>query len=485
MRIFKGLENIHAVIDRHNNEWRRENGEPEVPEYTPNEAVRRNWEKTMHGGTGGKNPERFKEGLNKSKPETETSEDLQNEAPEVEIVEVIKQEGVQHSWLYNEVEKAVRAAVADDRKHTKVIAIFVPVIQNAKEFEEIPVDESVTLPPVEEEIPVEDDTMPFEIVVEEGSEPEEITEVTAEVEEIPEEIAEEIVEEVSEQIPDSPDEPEEPEENQDELSEVPQDLPDSSLEEQPEENSGTFDLIPESQEHPDEELAEAFNTMEEKLAETSEPEPAPAVEELTPVEEEITEETQEEQEPQDLPDDTPDETQGENTEDPFRNEEEFTADAELDAEFTAGENEQDNMADDLGGVSGLDGAEEIQETSVEEAEEIEENNDEISTGEPMTFDEFPVIKEDENENSNGNDDSPVEEFLEEVKPETDGVSGEEINKKTIEPNPLEPPSIDDFEDDEVFEEPLETMLDETPSDLADFNDGEFTDEIENKDIKIE
>ncbi len=425
MRIFKGLENIHAVIDRHNNEWRRENGEPEIPEYTPNEAARKRWEKTMNGGTGGRNPKRFLEGTKK-----EVREDTAGEGPEVEIVEAIKQEGVQHSWLYNEVEKAVRAAVADDRKHTKVIAIFVPVIQNAKEFEEIPVDESVTLPPVEEEIPVEDDTMPFEIVVEEGSVPEEFTEITAEAEEIPEEITEKIVEEVSEQNSDALNELDAPE--------MPEEAP---QEKQPAENSAGFDLIPESQEHPDEELVEAFNTMEEKLAES----PEPAVEELTSVEEEITEQA-------------PGDNQGGLMEDSFRN--------------TAEENA---MADDFGGLPVLDGSEEVQEAPVEE----------IENGEAMSFDEFPVIKEESSENSNENDEADVEDFIEEVKPEAKDEAGKKINtKKTPELNPFEPPAIDDFEDDEVFEEPLE-MLDETPSDFTDFDDGEINDEIDNKDIKIE
>ncbi|MBR2207984.1 MAG: hypothetical protein IJ859_04150 [Synergistaceae bacterium] len=166
MRIFKGLENIHAVIDRHDNEWRREQGEPEIPEYTPNEAARRRWEKTLRDGDGGLESGRFKKGLSK-KTNKDPKEGNESNSPEVEIVEVIKQEGVQHSWLYNEVEKAVKAAVAGDKKHTKVIAIFVPVIQNAKEFEELPADDSVTLPPVEEEIPQEDDTMPFDITVDE------------------------------------------------------------------------------------------------------------------------------------------------------------------------------------------------------------------------------------------------------------------------------------------------------------------------------
>ena len=128
-------------------------------------AARRRWEKTLRNGKGKLDADRF---LNKAKKEADP-EELGNESndPEVEIVEVIKQEGVQHSWLYNEVEKAVKAAVAGDKKHTKVIAIFVPVIQNAKEFEELPADDSVTLPPVEEEIPQEDDTMPFDITVDE------------------------------------------------------------------------------------------------------------------------------------------------------------------------------------------------------------------------------------------------------------------------------------------------------------------------------
>ena len=52
MRIFKGLENIHAVINKHENEWRVEHGEPEIPEYTPNEEIRRRWAKITEKGKG-------------------------------------------------------------------------------------------------------------------------------------------------------------------------------------------------------------------------------------------------------------------------------------------------------------------------------------------------------------------------------------------------------------------------------------------------
>lgn len=359
MRIFKGLENIHAVIDRHDNEWRRENGEPEVPEYTPDEAVRRNWEKTIKGGSGKLSGDRF---LNASKKKS--SDDNQGQDPEVEIIEAIKQDGVQHSWLYNEVEKAVRAAVAGDRKHTKIIAVFVPVIQNSKEFEEFPADESVTLPPVQEEIPVEDDTMPFEVVVDEDNTPQE-----------PEEIIEEV--------------------------------------------STGFDLIPESQEHPDEELAEAFNAMEEKLSETPEPE------ELTVVEEEQQQ--------------TADE--GETADSSFRGAEEPDA--------------------------------ELQDVSEENGENFSgEFNETPENGEAMTFDEFPVLKND--------NEAPVEveDFIEEVKE----VKSETNSEPEPEHDYIEPPAIEDFEDDEVFEEPLE-MLDENENENLELEEIEFNENSKN--IRIE
>ncbi|MBR0251740.1 MAG: hypothetical protein IJQ57_00160, partial [Synergistaceae bacterium] len=89
--------------------------------------------------------------------------------------------------------KAINDA-ADD-KNIKVVAVFVPVIQNSKEFEDLPVDRIVNLPPVSED------------------------EISISAEEL----------------------------------------------EQTQETSEDFNLLPETQIESDEELAEAFQTMEEKL----------------------------------------------------------------------------------------------------------------------------------------------------------------------------------------------------------------------------
>ena len=478
MRIFKGLENIHAVIDRHDNEWRREQGEPEVPEYTPNEAARRRWAKITEKGNGGRDPKRFLEGSKKAKKEAELEEEV-NEAngPEVEIVEVIKQEGTQHSWLYNEVEKAVRAAVANDKKHTKVIAIFVPVIQNAKEFEELPADENLTLPPVEEEIPQEDDTMPFEVTVEESSEetqPADEASVTEETEEAPTEVNEapEVLEDSEPALGDVYEEPEQKEQAQEILEQ--------EAEAEPEEHND-FNLIPEGQEHPDEELAEAFSTMEEKLAETPQAKSASEID-LEAAETEFEAEAAEESMPEITEDDTQTEeisetfeqmpdsdgpltTEEEQPEESFRESEQDELGADTAADITEFESEaeteniDENFAD-----SGID--EELSEefndaaentaeelTVIDETPGLASEPEEELTGEAMAFEEFPtILPSDEDVGTDAN----LDDFIEEVTPvdETPADSDEEVGKKN-----LEPPSIEDFDDDEVFEEPLE-MLDE-------------------------
>ena len=191
MRISKGLENIHSVIDRHEAEWRKEQGEiSEVDEaLSLEESVRRRL--TAPSNPEGRfSPDRFLGASQKSK-----NDNSDGDEKKVEIVSVIKSQdnNKQHSWLYNEVVKAINDA-ADD-KNIKVVAVFVPVIQNSKEFEDLPVDRIVNLPPVSED------------------------EISISAEEL----------------------------------------------EQTQETSEDFNLLPETQIESDEELAEAFQTMEEKL----------------------------------------------------------------------------------------------------------------------------------------------------------------------------------------------------------------------------
>ena len=431
--------------------------------------------------------------LNKAKKEADP-EEPSNESndPEVEIVEVIKQEGVQHSWLYNEVEKAVKAAVAGDKKHTKVIAIFVPVIQNAKEFEKLPADDSVTLPPVEEEIPQEDDTMPFDITVdetlEEAPQPSdgfsEVVEMSVETE-TPEE--EEVLDDASEPA----------------LGDVYEEEPEQESETEQEEHHD-FNLLPEGQEHPDEELAQAFNTMEEKLeeslAETSALEAEPESDfnvsedetEISEIAPEPTEDdtlTEEISEPTEL-------SEGDQLDESFRGSENDELDTDV-AAADSSEFESDfaTETEDIDeNIGDSDFNEEFSEEVNEPVAEVENPAEELTvideapdlnesetSGEAMSFEEFPVIKENEAEAPEAN----LDEFIEEVTDDNIDLPDENENipdeavKKT-----LEPPTIEDFEDEEIFEEPLE-MLDENSgieSEL-DYEYSEYSDD--NKDIRIE
>ena len=213
MRIFRGLENIHSVIDRHEAEWRREQGEePERPESVSlEEAVRRRIAARQDSGSGRFSADRFlgvKHDSTKHEPEpkavipeseptpefdattenvpeasttpepeieavipesestpefdaitenvpeiAETPEPEPEIAPELDaipdVIEVIPPKEGRHSWLYNEVLKAVNDA-AKDRKNTKIISVFVPVVQDGGEFEDLPADGVMTLAPVNE-----------------------------------------------------------------------------------------------------------------------------------------------------------------------------------------------------------------------------------------------------------------------------------------------------------------------------------------------
>lgn len=182
---------------------------------------------------GDRDPNRFLETSIDSGTQT------QNTAPE--IVEVLPQKDSRHSWLYNEVAKAVQNA-SEGNPNTKVVAVFVPVVQSGHELEELPVHETVELPPVheedfsvEDEIDIQDDPVTAEQVPAEPETPELTDEVPLDSQE--------------QEIPAVPDFPE-------------------VLSAEPEQAEHLGELIPESMEHPDPELAEAFTTMEEKLDES-------------------------------------------------------------------------------------------------------------------------------------------------------------------------------------------------------------------------
>ena len=153
MRIFRGLENIHSVIDRHETEWRRENGEPELrtpdkiaesvrqrlavqpdsksgrfdesrflggktkpakktesessskPEFTPSkpdeESVKFSADRFLGGNSEPVIPEESHEAVSEIMPDAESNEP--------EAVEIIPNKEGRHSWLYNEVMKAINA----------------------------------------------------------------------------------------------------------------------------------------------------------------------------------------------------------------------------------------------------------------------------------------------------------------------------------------------------------------------------------------
>ena len=142
MRIFKGLENVHAIIDQHEAEWRRENGEEPLQPRPRVRARAKNIERQV--------VERYSESLTPSAAENEKSrfdpERFSKSAePQVKAINVIEQgDNEHHSWLYKEVMKAINDA-AEGNKNVKIVAVFVPVIQNSKEFDNFPADETVTV----------------------------------------------------------------------------------------------------------------------------------------------------------------------------------------------------------------------------------------------------------------------------------------------------------------------------------------------------
>ena len=278
MRNERALENIRAVIEQQESEWLKENGFDPTP-YKPQPRP-----KTIKKALSGQfSANRFL-GESPAKPEPAEPE---TKAPEIEpepeidsepeVVEIIPQKDGRHSWLYNEVVKAIRDA-AGDGKNTKVIAVFVPVVQNSKEFEDLPVSQSVEVSPVEETALELEDLTGSEDTPAEPELPPEEPEESVEVEEPapePEPVAEleEPEAELEEELPlqeDTP-QPEEPEPEPEPVTELePEPEPTAELEE-PESESVDHvgDLLPESEHEPDPELAQAFIDMEAKLDENS------------------------------------------------------------------------------------------------------------------------------------------------------------------------------------------------------------------------
>ena len=142
MRIFKGLENVHAIIDQHEAEWRRENGEEPLEPRPRIRPRAQNLERKV--------VERYSEALTPAAAENERARFdperfAKSAEPQVKAINVIEQgDGEHHSWLYKEVMKAINDA-AEGNKDVKIIAVFIPVIQNSKEFDNFPADETVTV----------------------------------------------------------------------------------------------------------------------------------------------------------------------------------------------------------------------------------------------------------------------------------------------------------------------------------------------------
>ena len=310
----KALENIRKVMQAQDEEFRLEAGlaprdqkpEPKIPSLKPEPATQ-----DSQKDSGGKfAANRFLETSigQESAHESTVHHEPQTHDTAPEIVEVLPQKDSRHSWLYNEVAKAVQNA-SGGNPNTKVVAVFVPVVQSGHELENLPVHETVELPPVneddfriEDEIDIQNDPVPADSVPQEPenavaaeSEPDETDHFVLDESkpEIPEE------NDFSEGEPSQPEEPvisepetsepEEPAESQESIpaEAEPQesaepDLPEELLAE-PEQAEHLDELIPESIDHPDPELAEAYSTIEEKLdesisAEQEQPEPEEAAE---------------------------------------------------------------------------------------------------------------------------------------------------------------------------------------------------------------
>lgn len=128
MRTFnRGVENLKYLMAKHEAEWRIEKGEEGVKVPTLENFA----------STPIKPPRKSESNL----PENRF---LSSAEPKVESVQVLENSGKHHSWLYNEVMKAINDAAAKN-KNSRIIAIFVPVLQDSGEFKDLPVDETITI----------------------------------------------------------------------------------------------------------------------------------------------------------------------------------------------------------------------------------------------------------------------------------------------------------------------------------------------------
>ena len=276
MRDFsKALENIRKVMRAQDEEFRRTEGlaprgqkpEPKIPSLKPEPES----QDSQKASGGNLDPNRFL-------LETAGEPVTQTQDTEPEIVEVLPQKDSRHSWLYNEVAKAVQNA-SGGNQNTKVVAVFVPVVQSGHELEDLPVHETVELPPVneddfriEDEIDIQNDPVPAD------SEPQE-PENTAAAESEPDGTDNFVLDESKPEIPEDDDfsegEPSQPEE--------PATLePETSEPQEPAESQESIPAESESQESAEPDLPE------ELLAEQEQPEPEETAEALTMPENEET-----------------------------------------------------------------------------------------------------------------------------------------------------------------------------------------------------
>ena len=495
MRISRGLENIKAVIDRHETDWRIEHGED--PDSVKRDVKRRieTINSRIENFTSHKSekrvpersePEKIAEPATSLEPEitaepTETkrvklSEDrflggsvqavAHEEVPEIlsgletadesesiitnepEAVEIIPNNEGRHSWLYNEVMKAVNDAAKGSS--AKIIAVFIPVVQSGKEFEDLPADETVTTSPLDEslaKIEAPEMTTPAGIAMPEIDSPD-APSTSAEIDS-PDETATPETESPDESaMPDEPtaDETATPAEADmpDELSAPEIDTPDETT------SSEDFNLIPETPPEQKAEIAEAFREMEEKLEETLQEENEPEISQAEPENEIVAEESS----PEILPEDSvpeiltePEIPQAEPEAEIVIEEsspevltdesetvtltEESVPEIETEPEISESENEPDVFTEELMPA--------ISQPESENDEE-EDDNDVLQDGEPMDFEEIDSTPPEKSENSAGNeelvlqdeldDDEIFDESLTEVhKPDDDGtlvVDGDKI-----------------------------------------------------------
>lgn len=420
MRIFRGLENIHSVIDRHEAEWRKEQGEePKHDTISLEEAVRRRLTAPYDEGSGRFSADRFLGG--KSEPvtpkpklavETETeTETVPVHEPETdtepEAIEIIKSKDGRHSWLYNEVMKAISDA-SKDSKNTKIIAVFIPVVQNGKELESLPADETVTVQPIDiENTKVE--AVDEEVAADEtepviAAEIETALEAEPEITPVPADVAET--------------------ETETELA------PEPEAETQPEVTEDEFHLIPEINVESDKGLTEAFREIEEKLDESiqeaHEQEEQEEQQELQTETEEFTEEPVPE-----MPESEP--VISEKTTEPSQ-EEPLIPEPEPEPETAMPLIEAEPVPEQ---PADIPEATEIPEVT-DENEDNYENNEEIAKGEPLAFEEI-----------NNSDESDT--VQQDIQNETDKEVGEVEVEEISLPEPLDD---DDVFDEGIFDESL-------------------------------